>query len=270
MAKKKVGYLHLIGATCIGKGFTTRLLNAYLQLHYKMELGLICIGDLVRERFIHDEVFRGKYQESVAAGNLVPDIEIIPMFDTQLNLVRNDHRFCLDDGFCRTPKQVEHAEAMGTLSPGSAAIIMHGSERICHTRAIDRQNRNGGKRLDEGSFKRRFDLHQRTIDKIHSALQRTGTRIIHLDANGDLEQVVFPDVSAVVECVLSGQFVPAQTNLIQQAFADNVKRKQARTPKPAHMDTSTPVPAMESSDNTFQTPPRAFAGALPGQVMAPQ
>lgn len=223
----KIWNVHYIGPTCVGKGWETELLDDHLKKRHSKALGIVCVGDLVRERFKVDERFKDLYEKSVIHGELVPDPEVIPMFDTRFDEVQRISSIRLNDGFCRTVRQVKHAEGLGLLDVNSVTFLLHASRSTCHRRALDRQERKkNGSRLDEGAFEKRFAFHQRTIGQIHSALQSTNTRIIQIDADRDLAHDVIHDIIAGVEGLMGAHFEPVEGIPLQQAFVEAARRQQ--------------------------------------------
>lgn len=227
----KIWNIHYIGPTCVGKGWETEQLNDYLKKEHSKSLGIMCVGDLVRERFERDQGFKDLYETSVSKGNLVPDPIIIPMFDGRFAEVRDAFSIRLDDGFCRTVRQVKHAENLGLLGVNSVTFLLHASKSTCHARALDRQARKkNGKRFDEDAFEDRFAFHQRTIGQIHTALRATKTHIIQVDADRHLQHEVIHDIVAGVEGLMGSHFEPVEGIPLQRAFIQMAARHRQGQP----------------------------------------
>ncbi len=222
--------VHLLGATNVGKGFMTYLLELFMKLQHKIQVGIVGVGDEVRDRFLNDTAFKLAYEALVANGQLVPDSQIIPMFDRKLGTV-SDAKLVVTDGFLRNARQVEHAEHTDLLDSGSACIIMHASRNTCYGRLLHRmEKRPNGKRVDENrkTFDYRYDFHQNSIPQVQAALIRTGTRVLHVDANGDLEKDVFPQVQTFAECVLFRHFQQEQRDFMHEAFVKHMMIHQGQ------------------------------------------
>lgn len=215
--------LHLLGPTNIGKGFMTHLLQRALKLQHSIQIGIVSVGDEVRQRFADDHAFKQTYEPVIAKGHLVPDHEVIPMFDQRLNVVRNE-KLVVTDGFLRNATQVEHAGKTNLLERGSASVIMHGSRSTCHNRLLHRmEQKPNGKRIDEHAFQERYELHQNSIQRIQGALVHTGTQVFHVDANGDLEKDVFPQMLTFAECVLFRHFQHEPRDFMLEAFKQHME-----------------------------------------------
>ena len=187
----------LIGPPCVGKGFLLRRARE----HYKKadrEIHIIGMGDLVRDRLQKDSSFAKQYLKPMADGFLLPDHEMLPMFQTAWN--ESLHPHVAQEGYFRTPRQVQDGENIGFLQNDCITIILLASLTTCHDRAIDRtQRKSDGTRLDEGKFRDRFDQDHDVMPDVHRALRRTKTKIIQLDANGHLEHKVFPDFLSILQ-----------------------------------------------------------------------
>ena len=185
----------LFGATSIGKGFTVKLLNA-------QGFPALGMGDLAREKFQTDPQFKSRCGPVMARGELLPDHEAIPLFEEGVRklFVRGDGKEKILDGFGRSTGQVTYMVRHKILNPQSLFVMMHGTRSTCKARADHRAEQTGKPRPDVGMFNERFDLHQRSAEGIRRTVERSGNgaRIIHIDADREIEAHVFPDILAAI------------------------------------------------------------------------
>lgn len=205
--------LTLLGPTSVGKGFLGKLIVKNTQ----RKIGKVIIGNAVRNRFHEDLLFLKNYFDHVKDGHLVPDDEICPMFVKDLHAVRGQGIFELLDGFCRSEQQVLTAAEHGCLTVRRMVIVLSAKRTTCRERERDRNNRKpDGERTDFNakSFNRRYDTFTTNLPLVLTAMQKTPVKIVHIDANGDIEGTLFPKVwKAMCEY---GKTIPAVVQHLEQ------------------------------------------------------
>jgi adenylate kinase family enzyme len=188
-----------IGPTCVGKRRTYLALKAA----FGEKIENIETGELGREKCKNDPVFKAKNEPYMAAGELIPDEEILPVarqrvLEIQQMPMVTIHYF---DGIPRKVSQGNYLLENDIIDPqDSLALILHASMDTCHQRFDHRyQNKTGGDRIDcaDGDYKKAFDLfrrryiaHQEEMPLLLGWLSAVGIPVIHIDANDAIE--VFP------------------------------------------------------------------------------
>ena len=198
----------LFGAPCVCKGFIGRL----AQAHFGNRLTVVGTGNLVRKA-LGSPSFAAEFAKMVSERNLVPDDIIFHLTHKALLEVPTTSDVLLLDGLGRLPNQIDWAEAQGLLASkeGSLSFVFNATPSIIRTRWADRQTRNAdGKRNDNAlrDFENGLKIYLDNWPKVLARLRHTGTKIVQITANADIETSVWPDVLSHLNHLVNPVAVP--------------------------------------------------------------
>lgn len=204
MARKFI----LLGASCVGKGFTMSTLKDL------RDNSLVGMGDYFWNFRRQDPVFDRNYGVLyMDKGELVPDeITMFHLFNRILPAIESSNATL--DGICRTSGQVREMQAKLELGQEDAIFVLNATKDVCWQRYLDRIKKNpNGKRTDEGTFEKRFNLHQGHVPTILHTAKRGGTKIIPINANQPLEKFA-SEIKTAISCLIAGE-QPKLTKVFQ-------------------------------------------------------
>lgn len=180
-------HMVLVGAPFVGKGQSVRKISTV----YSTSVFAISTGQIVRQRFVTDREFSGRYKDSSDAGGLIPGPVIAQMAcKKMIEGVRAGFTNFLWDGFPRSILQLNMMRAWIKIGDELEIIILHaGSETINerHNNALKEGHRTD--RSDNLSYGDRVSNFNLFLPQLLTVIARDEIAHKHLDANGTLENV---------------------------------------------------------------------------------
>lgn len=191
-----LSFTHLIGPTCVGKGFILKL-HRRSMANFPVRIGVISIGGRVKHLLDNDAAFRRKYAASIGAGRLLPDEEVIRIFNLEVESLQGNVDCVLVDGFLRSIEQTEYAIENGFLNDGDGAVVIDADNDVCLRRFLERvKGVEGQHRIDNEipTFQYRYKLFRDTIGPISALVKESEADFVKVDGNQDIAEFVFPNI----------------------------------------------------------------------------
>ncbi len=197
MARKLV----LIGAVSVGKGFTIKRLRAAFP-----QVPTIVLGEYLRDLRKKSLDFDTKYGPTMDAGNLLPDVVVIPHSGHLISGIQGE--IAAMDGICRTANQIIALNGNGHIGDGDTFCILNASRSTCQNRHFHRTKAQiDGPRNDEAWFNERFELHRHHLSSIIRAASNVGVTIRHIDGDAPLD-VIALEVATHMKNITGQKFDP--------------------------------------------------------------
>jgi adenylate kinase family enzyme len=197
-------FVHLVAPTCAGKGHLMKRIKLDLLLEIELghlRAGFVSFGDIVKNLLETNPDFNVRYGESMKAGDLLPDDEVISIFEREIDKVALGGMTNINfiDGFCRSPQQIAFAADNGYLVAGDQVFIIKVDEDVCLERFMHRC-KNQPARIDAElpTFHRRFRDYHKTLPELRGMFMESGCRVIEVDGNPDIAADVFPVIQKAV------------------------------------------------------------------------
>ena len=203
----------LCGPTSAGKGYLGKLLMLchYFEKWGKKPLNIVVIalGDLVRERIKHDAVFAEEYCPLLARGDLLPNRVVYHLLEEALEKLAshtNPREIVLViDGLGRNGKQIRWGKEHHVFGPTTMSIVLNASRATCLERFLHR-NTNQAPRMDSEItvFNRRYREYDDGLIGLINGRREVGCRVFQVNANGPLEAIpnrIYPDVVSFITSV---------------------------------------------------------------------
>lgn len=203
----------LCGPTSAGKGFIGKLLMAchFFEKWGKKPLNIvvIAIGDLVRERIKTDQKFAEHYCPMLAKGELLPNRVVYELLEKALEALAShtDPRkiVLVVDGLGRNGKQIRWAKEHHLFCPKTMSVMLNASRATCLDRFLHRNTSQPPRQDSEITvFHHRFGEYEIVRSGLVSGRVEVGCRVFQINANGPLEVIpnrVYPDVVALITSV---------------------------------------------------------------------
>ena len=165
----------LFGLAGSGKGTQGKALSEIFGWRW------LSAGQLIRNS--------GKYNEIIDKGEMIPDADIIKMFERELKTTDEEGYDVILDGFPRNAAQTEWLLAQKN-HPVDGAIILDVPESELLNRLYMRAGLDG--RVDDqekSTIKRRFEVFEQNIYSILPLLEAKNVPVVHADGVGDPGEV---------------------------------------------------------------------------------
>ena len=133
------------------------------------------------------EVLRntGEFDEILKAGELVDDMKVVELMDSEIRKAKEDGFEVVLDGYPRDIIQAEWLAAHNKLSDFEKAIYLEVPKEVLLERI---EGRGRADDTDE-VIKKRFQIVEQNICSILSLLEQNGVEIIKMDGTGAIEEV---------------------------------------------------------------------------------
>jgi adenylate kinase family enzyme len=210
----KTRFFVLVGATCIGKGHLVKLILRTLAglMALGLRVKVISFGQIIRDKIKNDPVFAQEYGQGVGNGKLISDDTAISLFQEAFAAICSEGQpdIVIIDGFCRSTKQIEWASQNGFLKQEDIVVMLNADISTCHARFGNRNTLEKRPDNEIQTFYARFHLHQDSAADLRAMLMESGPRVLDIDANPDVPDIVGPAVQSALLPSVFEAFVQAK------------------------------------------------------------